>query len=409
MNRFISIVLLSFTIFSCNQVKGDITFFLPDYGVITEEYTDAVKSDFKKAYPRADLNIILVSWDDLKNDLDQALFSKNTPDISVVGTRWILDYIDYNFVEDLSPILPSTLKDEFFPEILESYEGSMGDLLYGLPVVAGARILAINKNYTNVIPNTMEELLAEAKRITQRTGKPSITFTGKAHTELTDFVYYFYAAGGDFFEANPDGTRGKSFINSSAGIDSMRFIKKVTSSGVVPNNFLSMNRDDCQEMFANGEIAFTFAGAWVDSKVAGRFPVVYSTIPKFEGVKNASSIFISDSIVVFKAAKNKKGAIAFLDWFYKSKWKLELDKLTGFPPITKTAAQDPIFDTDFYKTLQEAATNSKPWPMVVEWEDVADEIWNSQIDITANNANIKKSLDETAELIDIIRGYYEKK
>ena len=61
----------------------------------------------------------------------------------------------------------------------------------------------------------MEELETDAKKITKPHKVYGLFMPGKSHTELTDFGYYFYAAGGDFFAMNPDGSYGKCTVNST--------------------------------------------------------------------------------------------------------------------------------------------------------------------------------------------------
>ena len=46
-------------------------------------------------------------------------------------------------------------------------EAKVKGKLMGLPLVAGARILAINNDITKDVPKTMEELEADAKKINE--------------------------------------------------------------------------------------------------------------------------------------------------------------------------------------------------------------------------------------------------
>ena len=68
---------------------------------------------------------------------------------------------------------------------------------------------------------------------------------GQGHTELTDFAYYFYAAGGNFFETKADGSYGKCTVNSDAGVKALTFMQKLAlKDKVVQDGFTSMTRMD---------------------------------------------------------------------------------------------------------------------------------------------------------------------
>ena len=68
---------------------------------------------------------------------------------------------------------------------------------------------------------------------------------GKTFTELTDFAYYFHAAGGNFFAMNPDGSYGKCTVNSEAGVKALTFMAQLAlKDKVVQDNFTSMTRMD---------------------------------------------------------------------------------------------------------------------------------------------------------------------
>ena len=85
-------------------------------------------------------------------------------------------------------------------------EAKIKGKLMGLPIAAGARIMAINNSLTKAVPTTMEELEVDAKKITKPGKVYGLIMPGKTYTELTDFAYYFYSAGGDFFAVNADGS-----------------------------------------------------------------------------------------------------------------------------------------------------------------------------------------------------------
>jgi multiple sugar transport system substrate-binding protein len=277
----------------------------------------------------------------------------------------------------------------------------------GLPLVAGARIMAINNAITKAVPKTMEELEADAKKINVPHKTYGLLMVGKTFTELTDFAYYFYSAGGDFFATNADGSYGKSTVNSDAGVKALTFMAQLAlKDKVVQDNFTSMTRMDMHPVFYAGKAGYTFIGAWVESamkQAAATFPVTYADIPPFAGQKQ-SGLIITDSIAFFSKAKNLKAAGKFIDFFFQDAYKNKFDQLVGFPPITLTAAKDPFWQTPLYKALNEAAMTAKPWPLVDHFDTVNTVVWTACEKVFQGQATPKAALDEAAAAIDKARG-----
>ena len=91
-------------------------------------------------------------------------------------------------------------------------------------------------------------------------------------------------------------------------------------------------------------------------------------IPHFEG-KPRASLFVTDTIVMFNSSKNKKAAAKFLEFFYQDEWRLQFDKLVGFPPVTKSLGDNPYFQIPIYQVMVQSMEGAKPWPLVVDWPE----------------------------------------
>jgi multiple sugar transport system substrate-binding protein len=286
-------------------------------------------------------------------------------------------------------------------------EARLGGKLMGLPVAAGARIMAYNADITTKVPETMEELRAEAIRVHKPPQVFGLMLPGKKHTELTDFAYYLYAAGGDFFETRPDGSFGKSTVNSPAGVKALEFmVQLATEDRVIQDGFLGLDRMDSHPLFYVGKYAYVFIGAWVESgynQAGGTFDLRYAQIPPFAGQKQ-TSLIITDSIAMFKDSKNLEAAGKFLDFFYQDEWKARFDEMIGFPPVTMSAGKLPQFQTPLYQVLIEAAENAKGWPLMPEWAQISDIIWDANVEAFLGRKTPKQALDDAAAEIDKLRG-----
>lgn len=135
------------------------TFFWAGYDGLTEDFRALLESSFNKASPDAQIQVVPVPWDSLQDKLNTAVAGGAPPDISVVGTRWILDYMATNSVDEVTQYLSKATVANINPAAMEA---KVNGKLMGIPIAAGARILAINNAITKDIPRTLEELEADA-------------------------------------------------------------------------------------------------------------------------------------------------------------------------------------------------------------------------------------------------------
>ena len=384
--------------------KSKVTFFWALYDGLTEEYRLGLQDAFMKANPNIQVDIVPVDWDQMETKLTTAVAGGNPPEISVIGTRWLLEYMASDSVVEATQYVSKATIDNISPG---AREANIGGKLMALPLVAGARIMTVNNAITQVVPKTMEELRAEAIRVNDPPNVSGLVMPGKLHTELTDFAYFLFSAGGDFFEQKPDGSFGKAIFNGPAGVKALELmVQLATQDKVVPPGYLSLDRMDIHPLFYEGKGAYVFIGAWVESamKQAGStFPVTYAQVPPFQGQK-PKPLIITDSVALFKKAKNLEGAGKFLDFFYQDQWKAKFDELVGFPPITMSAAKLPQFQTPLYRALGEAGMVSKGWPLMEGFAQISDIIWNANIKAFLGQMSPKQALDEAAAQIDKMRG-----
>jgi multiple sugar transport system substrate-binding protein len=378
------------------------TFFWAQYDGVTEDYRAGLQAAFNKINPNEQIEIVPVPWDQLKDKLTTALAAGSPPDISIIGTRWLLEYNDLNQLAQPTKYVSKATLDDI---LAGAKEGVIKGKLMGLPVAAGARFLAINGSITKKVPQTMEQLETDAIAANDPPNHYGLFMVGKKNTELTEFAYYLYAAGGDFFAKNADGSYGKCTVNSPEAVKALTFMNKLANvDKVVEPDYLGLTRIQGHPLFYSGKIGYVMIGAWVDSamKQAGStFPVIYAQIPGFQG-HPSTPLIITDSIAFFSGGKHLDIAGKFIDFWYNSKWKGQFDQLAGFPPVTKSASKLPAFDTPMYKVMSEAAAHAKGWPLIATWDQCQDVIWDAVSKVYLQQATPQAALDDAAAAIDKI-------
>lgn len=410
MRKTVSMVLLVLLVttgvFASGQSEVEnptVTVFWALYDGLTEAYREELETAFEAEYPDIDLDIVPVPWDQMYDRLTTSLAGGDPPEVSVIGTRWLLEFMALDAVAPVGDYVSEATIDNIAEGAKEAV---VNDVLMGLPVAAGARILTLNNEVTTLVPETMEEMRQEALRVTDD-DTYGLFMPGQKHTELTDFAYYFYAAGGDFFETESDGSFGRSTVNSPAGVKALEFMVQLANEDeVVPPGFLSMTRQNGHPVFYSGDVGYVMIGAWVESALAqaeADFDVSYAQIPGFEGMPS-QPLIITDSLALFSEADNLEEAGLFIDFFYQDEWKARFDELIGFPPVTVSAASLPQFQSPLYQALNEAAVNAKPWPLMEGWAEYSDIIWDAVSEALLEEKSAQEALDDAAAEIDGLRG-----
>jgi multiple sugar transport system substrate-binding protein len=378
--------------------QSKITFWLADYEGIDHDYVKEIEAAFEAENPQYDLELLVVDWNALNDKLTTSLAAGTPPDASIIGTRWILEYMDLGAIVPPKDYVSQSTFDNIAPGAMEAV---IDGTLWGIPFAAGSRFLAINTSLTDKVPSTMEELEQYAKEAT-KDGDYGLIMPGAKHSELTDFAYYFYSAGGDFFDAD-----GKSAVNSPAGVKALEFMVKLANEDkVVQDGFMSQSRKQAQPIFMGGKAAYVMIGAWADTeynKMNADWDIKYGQIPPFAG-NDPAPLIITDSIALFKDGKNLEGVGKFIDFLYQDKWKAPLDKQMGFPPVTITAAQRPEFQTPMYAAMAEANLHAKGWPLVTNWPEISSIVWDANQKALMGQLSAKDALDEAAAAIDALMG-----
>ncbi|NQS88475.1 sugar ABC transporter substrate-binding protein [Patescibacteria group bacterium] len=402
----LSLILLLFG--TAVSAKKDVNFFLALYDGLRPEYYQDLNRAFNKANPDIDLKIIPVDWNNLHDKLVIAIAGGRPPDLSVIGTRWLLEFLDIGVVEPIEKYLSKELLDNIEPGTMEA---RINNILYALPVAAGPRFLyyrsdIFEKYGMAVPPDTFEEMLTCAQKINDPPNFYGAGMSGKKYVELTEFAYYLLGNDGYFFEINPDGSYGKCRINDEAGIEALTFMNdlvskyKVTQPGVT-----AYTRDDVQDLFVSGKLGIILIGAYTDVILKQRgvsFKWDYGLIPRFAG-KDRHSLMITDSIMMFKASKNKEAAAKFLEFFYQDKWRFEFNKQVGFPPVLKSVGKMPYYQAPIYKVMVESMPGAKGWPLVSKWAECNDIIWNAIGATFLGQKTPKQAMNEAAAKIDGIQ------
>ena len=90
-----------------------------EYSDATGPYFRKMADEFHKANPGTDIKIEVVNWDSLLQKLQTDISAGTNSDISIIGTRWLLDFVKDGVAEPLDTYMDQAFRDRFIPVFLK--------------------------------------------------------------------------------------------------------------------------------------------------------------------------------------------------------------------------------------------------------------------------------------------------
>ena len=378
--------------------------------VVVASYSDATKGtfegmakEFMAAHPDADVKVEMVSWDNLQQRLTTDIAGGTPPDISVIGTRWLVDYVH----NDIAEPLDSYITPEFKSRFIESFmaPSTINGKVYALPVAASARAMYYNKDLLAKAgiqepPATWDELVADAKKIKALGVNNTYGFALQGKEIETDAYWYYslWTHGGELIED------GRSGVGSPQAIAALQLYRDMIDQGLTEPEPTGYNRQDIERLFKQGNIGMILTGPWLRGQIKTEAPNLNYGIAEIPAGTRKATYGVTDSLMMFKGGKHNKLAWQFLDeTAFAPKWRIEFTTKEGFLPVTKAEADAPVFTND---PQLKAFTAMLPYahfaPPIPNWEQAADATIRALQKVYTKQATADAALKEAATSIDAI-------
>lgn len=375
--------------------------------VIVSHYSDqtapifeAMAEEFEAAHPDIDIIIEDVAWGALQQRLTTDIAGGTAPDISIIGTRWLVDFVENDIVEPLD----SYMTDEFKGRFIETFmaPSTIDGQVMGLPVAASARAMYYNKGLLEQAgveaPTTWDELKAASEKVSAL-GEDIHGFglQGGGDTETDAYWYYsLWSHGGDII------VDGESGVGSKQAIQAASVYKDLVDSGLTQPGVTNYNRQDIESMLKQGKVGMILSGPWLRGQMKEEAPDVDYGIAGIPAGSTQATYGVTDSIVMFASSEVKDEAWMFLEEAaFADKWRNEFTQKEGFLPVFKSVAEDPHFAEDpELKAFTEMLPYARFAPLVANWQEVADTTKNALQKIYLGDAEPADALTEAAAKID---------
>ena len=378
---------------------GTVRVTIAEYSKATGGYFNEAAKAFQAANPGTTIQIEVVPWDNLQQKLTTDIAAGANADLSIIGTRWLLDYVSQGIVAPLDSYATPEIKGRFIDTFLQP--SVLSGKLYGLPIAASARAMYYNKDVFkaagyDTVPATWADFKTAAAKI-----KPSGVFPfGLQGKEIETDVYFYYGLwsnGGDIIADK------KSSLDSKAAIDAATMYKAMIDGGLTEPGVTSYSREDVQNLFKQGKVATVITAPFLSNQIKAEAPKLnygVAPIPTAAGVA-PSTYGVTDSIVLFANSKVKDEAWKFLDFLFTTEQRTKFDKTEGFLPVNAKEAADPFFaDNPDLKVFASLLPKAHFAPVIPGWEDIAQTTTTAVQKIYLGQGSVEATLKDAAAKVN---------
>ena len=374
--------------------KTEVNVIAAEYGQNTKAWWADFVESFNAEHPDINLNVEVVSWNDIYTVVNTRIQGNNAPDILNIDV-----FADYQADGLLLPAQDYVSEETYakmYPSFLEQSE--VDGTVWAVPDLASARAMYYNKDILDAagveVPTTWEELTAACEAIKAYDdtiypwGIDMTTDEGQAA-----FAYYTWNNGGGFVDENGDWA-----LNSDANVEAIEYAIGLVNDGYTNSDPANDTRYDLQDMFGAGQVAMLIAPNSLPTYIAdGGHEVNYgvASIPTNSG--ESVSAGVMDRFMCFDNGYSDEELAAiteFFDYFYEDERYSDWVLMEGFLPATMAGGEAVAAADESMAEWVDIVGSSKFYPTAkAEWADVKQGV----IDVEQRallGENVKDLLDE---------------
>ena len=386
--------------------KVSLDVIISQYGNKTADWWKQFEADFEAANADIDLNIEIVSWNDIYSVVNTRISTNSQPDI--LNISGFADYVADNLLMPAEEYVSEKTKSVLVPSFWES--NSIDGTVWALPILASCRALFCNQDILDeagvAVPTNWDEVMTACAAVKEKC--PGITPWGldiSTDEGQAAFSYYAWNFGGGYVDGS-----GKWNLNSAENVAAVEYIAELYNSGYCNANPTTDTRYPLQDQFNAGSLAMMigpFNMLTADSKVNATI----ADLP----TNNAKSVALGvcDQLMVFQdeSAKNPEARTAAITKFFDAFYELETYAgymvYEGFLPATTDASEllakeaEKFTDcngapgrSEFFANFCALLPSCQFYPMqMAEWMDVRNGVIDVEQQVSVGTGSAQDALD----------------
>jgi multiple sugar transport system substrate-binding protein len=360
--------------------KTDIAAAEGECGIIT-----TMINRFNAENPDIHIDVNVVAWPGYPQ-LTAQMAARDPPDLVTMHEGVISDYAAKGLVEAVDPYLKAAgiSPDSFTPAARQGV--TIGGHIYGLPWDTHGGLFHVNtalfakaglmRGNEPILPNTGDELIAQARQFEQRTGKPYLIQSNVGDTAFAARNLYTYMmAQGAVLFPDPKHIR----LNTPVGVQVATFFRRINAEHL---GTLNMDTPGAIAAFVSGEGGIYPTGTWMigsfqqEAETPGR-PLYksYAVLP-YPRLWGSHVEFVSGHSWIVPARKRSVKQREAIARFFRFMAAHNYDwARTGHIPAFKAVLDDPRFKSLPHRAdIASLAAIGRPLPAYVQRQNAIEGI-----------------------------------
>jgi multiple sugar transport system substrate-binding protein len=393
------LAVLAVALLGMTLAQTNIRVVIPYYSAETEPFFRQAVSAFEAENPDVRVSLEVVNWDTLFQKLTTDIAGGAAPDVSIIGTRWLTDFVEQGIAEPLDEYMKDEVRGRFIPVFLDP--SVIDDQVYGLPWTASARAMFYNQELLDQagvasVPETWEELREAARAITENTDAFGFGLQG---AEIETDVYWYYAMwsfGGDIITED-----GQSGVASPEAIQAAEFYKQLIDEGLTQPDPTAYNRENIQDLFKQGRLGMVISAPFLIGQLDNEAPDLNYGIAPVPQQEQQVTYGVTDSIMMFSSSQAKEEAWRFLEFVFRSDVHIDFTVAESFLPVLTAETEDPYFqENEQLRVFADLLPVARFAPNVPDWERIADHTITALQQIYLGQQSAEQALQQAEQQIN---------
>lgn len=366
------------------------------------EVIEPIIKEFEKDNPGITVEMQQLTWQNGFEKIVAAVSSGTQPDLCELGSTWVPRFAADGVLVDVTNEI-GALKDS----LLFWESCTLNEKIYGIPWVAGTRVLFYNKDLfvkaglnPDSPPSTWEELIECARKIhTPRNGVYGYGMNaGERYILFKKFMPFAWGNGGRILDQG----LGRSEFASKENLEALVFYCSLKTYSLV-------EKQDVLDMaFKQGKLGLQISGGWNLKTIPAdasdlRFGV--ALVPKPKACCGTHASFAGTEILVtFAKSKRQKEALKLARFLIEKQNMIALCRSAkSVQPTFRGAENDPYYDANpLEKTFVIQLSTAVAPPPHPKWPEIEEVIESTIEEATYGTKKPEQALLEADKKINSI-------
>lgn len=244
------------------------------------------------------INLLQIPYDAFADKITAAIARGKGPDLFIFAQDRLGDWAAGELIEPIDFWLTAEMRGTYLPQTVEAmtYDGAV----YGLPIAFKTVALYYNTALVTEPPKTTDELIAVARRHTDRSQK-------RYGLVYENASFYYQAMWMQGFGGRVFSSKGRPTLDTPQVIESMRFAQDLSRNrGVMPGE---IGATLVTTLFNSGKAAMVVNGPWFMGEIDEGVAYGVAPLPIITGAGRPAAPFMTAEGVIMSAnAVDKKAA-----------------------------------------------------------------------------------------------------